>query len=268
MAGGTWVSGSIGTAIVGVSSGVVTAVAAGVATITYTAGTGCTATRSYTVNALPGAITGTTTGCAGTITTLHSATSGGVWSSGHTSVATVNSGTGVVSHVAPGTANITYTVGTGCAVSTTENVILSPLPITGPTSVCLGFEVGLNDAGGGTWSSNNTAVAIVGSSSGIVTGVSLGSATITYTLPCGIATQVVRVVPPVSGPPTVTSLSPIVGAPSSLVTIIGTNFNTTPVDNIVYFGATQATVAASTGTGLSVIVPCKCNIYAGIYYQR
>jgi len=39
------------------------------------------------------------------------------------------------------------------------------------------------------------------------------------------------------------------------VTIAGTNFNTTAANNIVYFGATRATVTAATATGLTVTVP-------------
>ena len=39
------------------------------------------------------------------------------------------------------------------------------------------------------------------------------------------------------------------------VTITGTNFNTTPANNVVYFGATKATVSASTASSLTVTVP-------------
>ncbi|MFX9031461.1 IPT/TIG domain-containing protein, partial [Acinetobacter baumannii] len=35
----------------------------------------------------------------------------------------------------------------------------------------------------------------------------------------------------------------------------GTNFNTTTTNNIVFFGATQATVTAATATSLTVTVP-------------
>ncbi len=55
--------------------------------------------------------------------------------------------------------------------------------------------------------------------------------------------------------PTIISFSPSSGVTGSSVTITGTNFNTTPSNNIVYFGATQATVTASSSTSLSVVVP-------------
>jgi uncharacterized protein YjdB len=254
-AGGTWSSNAIGIAVVGSSSGVVSGVSAGNTGITYTTSIGCTVGKSITVNPIPASINGITVSCAGTSATLTDATAGGVWSSSNTSIATVVSGTGVVYAVSAGTANITYTIGTGCYNTTRETVILTPLPITGPANVCLGYQIGLNDAGSGTWTSSNPSVASVGFTNGIVSGLALGTVTITYTMPCGIATKVINVTPAVPGPTTVTSVTPYVGEPTSVVTIIGTNFNTTPINNIVYFGATQATVAAATGTSIVVSVP-------------
>ncbi|MEZ4802819.1 MAG: FG-GAP-like repeat-containing protein [Gelidibacter sp.] len=55
--------------------------------------------------------------------------------------------------------------------------------------------------------------------------------------------------------PTISSFSPTSGPIGTTVTISGTNFNTTPENNIVFFGATQATVNAATPTELSVTVP-------------
>jgi hypothetical protein len=42
--------------------------------------------------------------------------------------------------------------------------------------------------------------------------------------------------------PTITSFSPTSGSIGTTVTITGTNFNTTPNNNVVHFGATQAIV--------------------------
>ncbi len=55
--------------------------------------------------------------------------------------------------------------------------------------------------------------------------------------------------------PTITSFSPLSGAVGTAVTIAGTNFNTTPASNIVFFGATAGTVTAATINELTVIVP-------------
>jgi hypothetical protein len=74
----------------------------------------------------PAAIVGATTMCTGNTTSLTSATGGGTWSSGSPAVATVSS-TGVVTGVAVGGANITYTA-SGCSVS--SNIAITPAPTT------------------------------------------------------------------------------------------------------------------------------------------
>lgn len=56
-------------------------------------------------------------------------------------------------------------------------------------------------------------------------------------------------------PPVIFSFSPVSGVVGSTVTINGSYFNPTPANNIVYFGATQATVTAATATSLTVTVP-------------
>jgi 6-phosphogluconolactonase (cycloisomerase 2 family) len=55
--------------------------------------------------------------------------------------------------------------------------------------------------------------------------------------------------------PTITSFSPTTGSQGQTITLTGTNFNTTASQNIVFFGATKATVTAATTTSLSVTVP-------------
>ena len=55
--------------------------------------------------------------------------------------------------------------------------------------------------------------------------------------------------------PTITSFTPTSGAVGTTVTITGTNFNTAVANNIVYFGATKATVTSATATQLVVTVP-------------
>jgi gliding motility-associated-like protein len=55
--------------------------------------------------------------------------------------------------------------------------------------------------------------------------------------------------------PSITSFSPTTGPVGTAVTIIGTNFSTTPSDNTVYFGAVRATVTTATSTQLTVDVP-------------
>ena len=59
----------------------------------------------------------------------------------------------------------------------------------------------------------------------------------------------------VSAQPTISSISPLSGIPGSTVTITGTGFNTTPANDVVYFGATKATVTSASATSLTVTVP-------------
>jgi len=63
-------------------------------------------------------------------------------------------------------------------------------------------------------------------------------------------------------PPTITSFSPTSGPIGTTVTITGTNFNTTADNNVVFFGATRATVTAATSTTLTLAVP------AGATYEN
>ncbi|MDZ4810533.1 MAG: FG-GAP-like repeat-containing protein, partial [Bacteroidota bacterium] len=57
------------------------------------------------------------------------------------------------------------------------------------------------------------------------------------------------------GAPKITSFSPTYGRVGTIVTINGTDFDPIPAVNIVFFGATRATVSAATTTSLTVIVP-------------
>ena len=188
--GGTWSSGNMAVGTVN-STGVVTGITAGTATIIYTLPTGCVVTSIVTVNPLPTAINGTMAVCMGSVTTLTDATGGGNWSSSNAAVGSVDA-TGDVLGIAPGTTTISYTLGTGCY--TTATVTVNPLyPISGTATVCYNSSTSLSDAaGGGTWSSSDITIAIVGSS-GIVTGTGAagGTATITYTLPTGCKTNII-----------------------------------------------------------------------------
>jgi hypothetical protein len=190
--GGGWNSGTPGTATVD-SRGVVTGIAAGVAAISYLPVSGCAATANVTVNPLPNNITGTTTVCEGLTTTLTDTAAGGTWSTGSSATATVGSATGVVTGGTAGTAIITYTLPTGCAIATSVYVNTAPVAITGVTNMCLGSGTVLSDASaGGTWSTPTTGIIILGST-GSVTGIGLGSATVSFTIGGCAVTDTVNV---------------------------------------------------------------------------
>jgi hypothetical protein len=195
-AGGTWTSSNTSVATIGASSGIVTPVAAGATTMSYTAGA-CATGVILNVIALPSAITGPSSYCPGGITTLSSATSGGTWSSSNSTVASIST-IGVLTAAGVGTATISYTSpSTGCSATAVVTVSTTPAPITGPTAVCVGGTIPMLDATfGGTWASSVAAVGTVNASTGIVTGVAPGTTTINYIVPgCAFASAVVTVTP-------------------------------------------------------------------------
>ncbi len=55
--------------------------------------------------------------------------------------------------------------------------------------------------------------------------------------------------------PTISGFTPVLGPIGTTVKINGTNFSTTPANNIVFFGAVKASVTAATATQLTVTVP-------------
>lgn len=205
---GTWSSSNTAIATVG-TSGIVTGVLSGTATISYTLPTGCYTITVVTVNAVPAAIAGTATVCTGATTTLSDATPGGIWTSSNTAVATVGTSSGVVTGMSAGTSTISYSVGSGCFATRVVTVNASPAAITGTTTVCVGGTTPLADGTpGGTWTSSNTAIATVGSSTGVVAGVAGGTATISYTLASGcyaittVSVNALAAVGTISGPNT------------------------------------------------------------------
>ncbi|MEU8234393.1 RHS repeat-associated core domain-containing protein [Actinoplanes sp. NPDC048967] len=58
-----------------------------------------------------------------------------------------------------------------------------------------------------------------------------------------------------TGPPAITAVTPAIVDPGTSLTVTGTGFSTTPADNTVYLGGTQAVVTAATTTSLTVQAP-------------
>jgi len=204
-AGGTWSSTNMTVATVGPGTGIVTTLSAGTTNITYTVNSGCfspvsafkTLTVSPNVNA--GTISGTSPLCSGaTATYMSSGTPGGTWSSTNMAVATVNPVSGLVSALAPGTTDITYTISSGCGspVSAFKTLTVSANAtagtVSGTSPLCNGGMTTFTSTGdiGGTWSSTNMAVATVVPATGVVTAVGPGSTNITYTVNSGCGSPV------------------------------------------------------------------------------
>ncbi len=215
--GGTWLS---STGAADIADGVVTGISAGNVVIFYSVTNICgnaSDTMAITINTVPnaGTITGSTAICAGTTTSLSAGSAGGTWSSSATAIATVNT-SGTVSATAAGAATITYLISNTCGADTATmniNVITLPDPgsISGTDTVCQNATVALSaSVASGTWSSSNTTLASV-SSSGIVTGISSGTATISYQVSntCGsnTTTYTITVLPVAACPDNVTNIT-------------------------------------------------------------
>jgi len=147
--GGTWTSSDTAKATIA-STGVITPLAAGTSTMTYTVTgsggcTNATATRIVIITAAPnaGTVSGTQTICpTGSTRFTSNGASGGTWTSSVTAIATISGSTGVITPVAAGTSTMTYTVigSGGCADATTTRIltVTSDLPSKSSTKAITG----------------------------------------------------------------------------------------------------------------------------------
>lgn len=210
-----WTSSNTAVATVS-TTGLVTGVTPGTSTITYTNSNGCSITQLVTITS-GASITGTLSVCVGGTTQLTgsgTAAATNPWTSSNTAVATV-SNTGLVTGVSGGSTVITYTNSSGCL--DTKTVTVNPLPTVSGSDVCVGGTTQLTGSAtanaSNPWTSSNTAVATI-TTTGLVTGVSIGSTTITYTNSNGCSnTMTLNVV----GNPAITgTLSACVGSTTQL----------------------------------------------------
>lgn len=239
--GGTWSTADPAIATVGVGTGIVTGVLAGTVEITYQLGSLCQTTAVVTVDVPPADIEGGLSLCQGLTSSLSSPSPSGTWATSNPAVATVGA-TGIVFGVAAGTATITYTIPTGCFTISVVTVYPFPAAVTGPTVVCAGDNITLsNPSAGGTWASSNTAVATV-DAAGVVTGVSAGTANISYILGGGCSSSLTITVRPLP--------AAIVGPAAVCVSAVTTYTNATPGGTWSSSNIAVATIGAGTGVML------------------
>jgi gliding motility-associated-like protein len=248
--GGTWSSSNTSFATI-TNGGVVTGLSGGTSEMIFTeTATGCENTSNagdITVNALPsitvpiGAAV-----CVGESITL-SPTTGGTWSSSNTTVATITNG-GVVTGLSGGTSEMIYTeTATGCEnASNAGDIIVNTLPtITVPSSgvLCENDTIYLSPSIGGTWSSDNVGVATIDGATGMVIGISGGTAEMTFnetTTGCSNTSN--------AGDVTVNAL-PTITVPNGGVVCEDLTLNLTPNTGGTW-SSSDVTVATVTSAGL------------------
>jgi hypothetical protein len=225
-----------GTGLSATTGATITATPATTTTYTVTGTTaGCsnTATWTITVNAAP-SITSMGNGgaiCAGGTLTLNASGTGigtilYAWSGPASFTSTLqNPSIPSATTAAAGTYTLTLTDASGCAAAGTNvtvctvNALASPTSITGANGICVGSTTTLSaGTAGGTWSVGN-ALATVGSGTGVVTGVGIGIATVSYNYTdinscSNVATKSVE----------------ILGAPAYIYTFVGNGVNASTGD--------------------------------------
>ena len=204
----------------------------------------------------PGTITGSSSVCFGGSTTLSNPTgaSGGTWSSSATGVATINSTSGLVTAVSPGTTTITYNVSNPCGSLATFTLTVNPaISVSGAPNVCTGNTRTLTPSPtGGTFSSSSSVIS-VGGSSGVISGIATGTATITYTLPSGCSTTLPFTV---NGTP-----SSITGTTTLCAGATSTLSDLTSGGTWASSDITKATVGSSSGTVTGVAAGSPSIVY-------
>jgi hypothetical protein len=275
---GAWSSSNATIATVN-ASGIVTGVASGTCTITYTITGGCSGTVSKSQaiivqpNASIGSVTGTDQLCIGGTAnyTVNSVVlSGGTasWTSSNPSIATVNS-SGLVTGVSAGSCNIIYTITGGCGgvVSSQKSITISPNAsigsVTGISPLCIGSTATFTansvvlSGGTGTWISSNTAVASVNPTTGVVTAISGGTTTITYSIAGGCTSASAAQLITVLGNPGAT----ISGTTTVCLNTLGVNVTfTNPrsiIETIIYNvnGGPNQNINVNANSAATVLVP-------------
>ena len=190
--------------------------APGVVNITYVDSFSyCSVSKTITVNpnpALMSPLSGLASVCSGSAITFTDSMAGGSWYCSDTTIGSVGSVTGVFSAFATGTDTVYYYIDNVCGADTVAKAVsvtpavgsLSAGILIGDSIVCLGSEVTLTDSSGttgGAWSVSNMRASC---SSGIITGITVGTDTVHYTVSstCGSrsAQKIIAISPmPVAG---------------------------------------------------------------------
>ena len=182
-AGVTWTTDNAAVATIN-NSGLVTGISQGTTfpTVINTA-TGCSTTSDTPITVLAAPFiqnNGPDELCIGE-TTQMAAAEDGTWQTSDPSIATITN-TGLITGTSPGEVSVSFTsIEQGCS-STYETITVHPLPIitSGTSNICIGETTSLSPSAGGTWVSNDPAIATI-NNTGVATGVSEGTVQFYFT---------------------------------------------------------------------------------------
>ncbi|RYE25659.1 MAG: T9SS type A sorting domain-containing protein [Sphingobacteriales bacterium] len=203
--------------------------------------------RTITVGSSgPGAIIGTNKLCSGTRAFLFNNMGGGTWSSGNTSIATINSTTGEWTGISAGTAQITYT--TSCGTATYQVTVIPSPTITGAGTLCLnGPSITLTGTpSGGIWNSSDPSKATV-DANGVLSGLTKGTSVISYTIASGCLASKTIMADTMPKPIIIADTSICVGESAYVFNEIYPGTWTTSNPNIAYFDVYNDLVGANEG---------------------
>ena len=177
---------------INVTTGVFTALAAGTTTVSATDATGLAGT-SGTITVTTVVVNPDTAGV-GIGQTLQFTATGGTapytWSSSAPAVASIDAATGLLTALTAGTTTVTATDSNGYS-DTSGTITVSQVTVTPQTALlAVGNTLQFSASGGTapyTWSSSNLAVATINATTGLLTAVGAGTATITATDANGVS---------------------------------------------------------------------------------
>ena len=275
LTGGVWSSSNPSVATIDAATGVAVGLTTGVTTISYTTAL-ATDVLTLSVNATPTAITASATSvCVGSTITVSNATPGGTWTSATSWIATVDA-SGHVGGAYPGVAEIRYVNSAGCYASISVTVSGTYLdPIMVPSTVCVGSVItAIDSSAGGTWTSSNPSIATVsstGSTIAMITGVSLGTVTITYTVPstgCGTLSTTANVsVINTTDPGTISGASSVVAGSSIYLseTVSGGSWSLAP-SSVATINALGMVTGLTAGSAIATYTVSGCGGVASTTY--
>ena len=257
--GGHWTTSNHSVATIS-GTGLVTAYSVGTTPVSYTIGS-CSSSAVLTVNNQPSGILGANWVCNLAQVTLSDDSSGGTWSTNAPAIDSIGAFSGILTGKSAGVATITYSIGT-CNATKTLTILALPDTIAGSAVVCQALTTSLSDDTlSGFWSSANTSVAIVGSTSGVVTGIGAGNVSISYTKGvCSVIRQITVNPKPTLGGLTPSSLKLCNGSSLTLTAGAVANYLSTPQ----YLWSGPGAFAESSDSTYVVFTPTP-TVSTGIY---